>query len=245
MERKQPQVKVFMTSDVSFKGKFYGMDNYYSVDKSDASQLVAEGRAIEYGNDELSNYDRQIDQAVAKYRKAYDNLANSKDPRYKDAEFFADETGKLKAEMEAEVKRLQGEYSEIIKDVRNTAHQVRANLTRNISPADEQGAKQLINELVSESKLNGIGNAIERIESDIQYFSEGRKVALANELHRLVDLVDQDDQPTKRRLRALSNRLREDSQGVELASRMASALPDFIGGAHTRLKATHPSYKRR
>ena len=243
MERKQPQVKVFMTNDANFKGQLYGMDQYYTVDKSDASQLVEEGKAIEYENDELSNYDRQIDQAVSKYRKAYDNLANSKDPRYKDAEFFADETGKLKAEMEAEVKRLQGEYSEIIKDVRNTVHQERANLTRNITPADETGAKQLVNQLVSESKLNGIGNAIERIESDIQYFSEGRKVALANELHRLVDLVDQDDQPTKRQLRALSNRLREDTGGVEMAA--SNALPDFIGGAYTRLKATHASYKRR
>ena len=126
--------------------------------------------------------------------------------------------------MEAEVKRLQGEYSEIIKDVRNTVHQERANLTRNITPADETGAKQLVNQLVSESKLNGIGNAIERIESDIQYFSEGRKVALANELHRLVDLVDQDDQPTKRQLRALSNRLREDTGGVEMAATLYRTL---------------------
>ena len=101
-----------------------------------------------------------------------------------------------------------------------------------------------MNELVSDSKLNGIGKAIERIENDMQYFSEGRKAALANELHRLVDLIGEEDRPTKRRLRALSNKLREDTEGVELASRMASTLPNHIGGAYTRLKVTHPSYKR-
>src|SRR4051794_15419668 len=102
------QTKVFMTNDVTMKGSNYTMDNFYSVDKEDASKLVAEGKAIEYGNDDLSNYDKQIEQAVAKYRNGYDKLANSKDPRFKDEVFFADETGKLKKEMEAEVKRLQG-----------------------------------------------------------------------------------------------------------------------------------------
>jgi hypothetical protein len=239
------EIKVFITNDVTMNGSNYTMDNFYSMNKDDASKLVSEGRAIEYGNDELNTYDKQIEQAVGAYRKQYDKLATSKDPRYKVELFFAEETGKLKKEMEAEVKRLQQEYSEIVKDVRNTAHQERANLTRNITPADETGAKQLMNELVSHSKLNGICKAIERIESDIQYFSEGRKAALANELHRLIDLVGEEDRPTKRRLRALSNKLREDTEGVELAARMASALPDDVGGAYTRLKATHASYKRR
>lgn len=245
MERKQPQVKVFMTNDVTVKGLHYTMDNFYSIDKQDVIKLVDEGKAVEYGNDELSNYDKQIESAVTKYRNEYDKLANSKDPRYKDAEFFAEETGKLRKEMESEVKRLQAEYAEIVKDVREQAHRERANLTRNITAADEQGATQLINELVGAAKLDGLDKAIDRIEKDMQYFSEGRKAAIANELHRLVDLVDADDQPTKRRLRALSNRLREDSEGVELAARMANALPDFIGGAYTRLKATHASYRRK
>ena len=37
MERKQPQVKVFMTNDVTIKGSNYTMDNFYSVDKEDAT----------------------------------------------------------------------------------------------------------------------------------------------------------------------------------------------------------------
>jgi hypothetical protein len=73
------EIKVFMTNDVTMNGSNYTMDNFYSMNKDDASKLVSEGRAIEYGNDELNTYDKQIEQAVGAYRKQYDKLATSKD----------------------------------------------------------------------------------------------------------------------------------------------------------------------
>ena len=238
------QTKVFMMTDAEVKGNVYGMDQYYSVDKEDASKLVEEGKAIQYGNDELDSYDKSIEKTVQEFRRRYEKIATSKDPRYKYEEFFRETVNEFKREMEAEVQRLQAEYAEIVKDVREEAHRQRANLTRNISPSDEKGAKQLMSELVGVAKLDGVEKAVERIENDMKYFSEGRKLAIANELHLLIGISDRDDIAFKQRLRALSNKLREDSEGVELAARMAGALSDHIGGAYTRLKSTHPSYKR-
>lgn len=245
MEKKQPQQQVFMINEVDSQGQRYAMDHFYTVSKSHAEQMASEGKAIQYNNDVgLDNYDKTITKEVESFRKAYDKLKNSKDPRYKDQDFFRDEVGKLKKELDAKVSELQSEYSTVVKDIQNEAHKERANLTRNITPSDEKGAGQLMNELVSDAKLNGIDGAIGRIESDMKYFSEGRKAALANELHRLVDVAG-DDTSVKRQLRALSNSLRQDSEGVELAARMANALPTSTGTAYNTLKLIHPEYKRR
>lgn len=240
------EVRVFMVDDYTGQDTNYRMDYYYTVDKSHAEEMAEAGKAIVFeGGTELDHYDTQISNEVEAFKKAYDKIAESKDPRYKDPDFFAEEVGKLKAELDEKVASLQAEYEEVVKAAREEAQRARANLSRNITQEDERGASQLINELVSVAKLDGIDEAIERIENDMQYYTEGRKAAIANELYRLVDVVADDDRTSKRRLRSLANRLREDSEGVELAARMALALPDYTGTAYNTLKLTHRAYKRR
>lgn len=243
--RKEQQTQVFMLNDDNRRGTRKEMDHFYTLDKSEADALVEEGKAIYYeGEPELDRYNSEIKNEVALFKKAYNKMKDSKDPRYQDAAFFAYETNKLKKELDEKVGQLQSEYTEIIQDIRNEAQQARANLTRNITLDDEKGAKQLMNELVSVAKLDGVDEAIERIEADTKYYREGRKAAIANELYRLVDIVSEEDRSTKRRLRALSNKLRQDSEGVELAARMAAALPDTTGWAYNQMKMIHPAYKR-
>ncbi|GAA0427321.1 hypothetical protein GCM10008934_16390 [Virgibacillus salarius] len=244
MEKPQKQQRVFMLADDHYRGTHNAMDRFYEVDRSYADQLVNEGKAIKYDSEpELDKYHNDITREVERFRKQYDKLRDSKDPRYKDPDFFREEVSKLRKELDEKVAGLQTDYTTIIQEIREEAQRERANLTRDITQADETGARQLMNELVSDAKLNGIDKAIRRIESNMRYFSEGRKVALANELHRLVELAGDDDKSVKRQLRTLSNQLREDSEGVELAARMANALPDEADTAYRNLKLIHPAYK--
>lgn len=247
MERKrQAQQKVFMLQEDNSNEHHHAMDYFYEVDKAYADRLESEGKAVKYdGSAELDQYGRDISKAVERFRTQYDKLKSSNDPRYKDQAFFDEAVGKLKKELSETVEPLQSDYTEIIGDIRNEAQRERANLTRNITPADERGASQLMNELVNVAKLNGLDQAIERIENDVRYFTEGRKSAIANELHRLVDVLGEDDRQSKKKLRVLSNKLRDDEGGVELAARMASAMSETTGSAYMRVKQTHPAYKRR
>lgn len=240
------ETKVFMLNDATDGDSRLAMDHIYSVEKHVAERLETEGKAIKFdGVPELDRIDREISNLVGRFKKDYEKMENSKDPRYSDPEFFAEEAGKLRKELDEQVEALQAEYAETVRATKDEAHRARANLTRNITPDDEKGARQLMNELVGEAKLNGIDEAIERIESDMKYYSEGRKAAIANELYRLVDLVDEDDRNAKRSLRSLSNRLREDTEGVELGARIAAALPDTTGTDYNRLKLIHRAYKGR
>lgn len=243
--RKQPQVKVFMLDDDNSRGQRLAMDYFYTVDKSHADELTQAGKAVLFkGIPELDRYDREISNEVGRFRKEYEKIANSLDPRYEDEEFFAHEVAKLKAELDEKVKQLQTEYEDVIRVTRHGAQADRANLSRTVTEADERGATQLMNELVGIAKLDGIDKAIERIENDTQYYSDGRKYAIANELHRLVDILSEDDRANRRRLRKLVNTLRQDTEGVELAARMAKAMPDYTGTAYRTLKLTHRAYKR-
>lgn len=236
-------VQVFMLNDVNLDGSEYGMDRIYTVKEHQAKAMEEKGNAVRFeAGRELDRFDREISGLVERFKKNYEKLEESKDPRYKDPEFFAEEAAKLREELDKEVKALQDEYAAVVQATKDEAQRQRANLTRNITPTDEKGAQQLMNELVGVAKLSDVGKAIQRIESDMKYYSEGRKAAIANELYRLVDLVDEEDRTSKRKLRSLSNRLREDTEGVELAARMAAALPDHTGTAYNQLKLIHRAY---
>lgn len=240
--------KVFMLEDHTYEGdKALYMHKYYTLESHVADKVIEQGKAISFeGIPELDKYDREIGREVGRFKKAYNKLMESKDPRYKDPEFFADEVAKLKKELDEKVMELQSSYADKVQAMKDEAHRARANLTRNISPSDEKGAQQLVNELVSGVSLGGmsIKDATKRIENDLEYYAEGRKLAIANELHRLADLVDADDNDSKRNLRNLSYKLREDSEGVELATRMADALPDDTGTDYQTLRLTHRAYRQ-
>ncbi|GEM_PF-4098689 len=236
--------KLFMLDSFNDGNSLYAIDHIYDVPNNVAKRMLDEGAAVEVGSiPELEQYQRAIKNAVGQFRREYDKYAKSKDPRYKDAEFFASIVAELKEELEETVDEAQADYSAVLKATRLAAEQERANVTRVITPNDKAGAEQLMSELVTEAKLGGLEGALKRLESDMQYFTAGRKAALSNELHRLVDLVPSGDSYYKRKLRVIKHKLHEDANGVERAARMANAIPDSITYPFLTLKLTHRAYK--
>jgi hypothetical protein len=229
--------KVFMLEEMENKP----INSIQVMDAAEAYKLEKAGKAVVLNFDELDEIENKINRAVKKFREKYDAMINSDDPVYKVDGAIEYYTNKMREELEKEVAELQAEYESIVESIKEEAKRDLATKVRFISDTERRAASDIINEAITSVKFGDGSGAIDVLIEQVPYMSESRKLALLQELPRLVDAVS--DDKDKRKVRQLYQRLNEVRAGDLLPIRIAEALDTNADWAFRRLKLTHRAFK--
>ncbi|USK33064.1 hypothetical protein LIT25_21335 [Bacillus sp. F19] len=233
--------KVFLTSEVNGLPS----QSLQSMDPSSAYQIERSGNGIVVEFNKLDELENGINNAVARYRKKYDEMIKSPRPEYKvegAIDFYAAE---MKSELEKEVTELNRQYSGIVEAMKEEAMRDAANKRRFISDDERKAARDVVSETVTAIKLGDGRVTLDSLIAQVPYMTDTRKLALLQEISRVTEATHGHkfaDELT-RKAKDLYGRLEEVKSGDMLAVKIAQSLPGSADGAFRRLQMTHKTFK--
>lgn len=234
-------MKVFLTSEANGLPS----QSLQTMDSSAAYEIERTGKGVvvELGN--ADNIERGIDNAVARYRKKYDEMINSPRPEYKvegAIDFYAAE---MRADLEKEVAELNRQYSGIIQAMKDEAMSDVANKRRYISEDERKAARDVVSETVTAIKLGDGRGTLDTLIAQVPYMTETRKLALLQEISRVTEATQGHtfERDLTGRAKSLYQKLDEARAGDMLAVKIAQSLPFSADGSFRRLQMTHKTFK--
>ena len=190
---------------------------------------------------------REVDQAVAKFRKGVEKIENSPNPYYREQAVKDFEIGKLKAELETQVADINAKYREQSEELLEQAKCDAAFSYFKPSPADKEFTGAILDEFTSDlafarKKEEKIG-AVRALEERFDHLTETQLFAVKSKLPQELQSVSGDEFAVgelKRINGALSNLRTEEQEALEEAKTIALSTPDT---AYRRLKMTHKVFQ--
>lgn len=233
--------KVFLTSDVDGLPS----QSIQTMDSKKAYKIEQSGQGVVVNFGNLDAIENQIESAVNKYRKRYEEMISSPRPEFKvegAIDFYANE---MKAELEAEVTELNRQYAEIIAGIKDAAMRDLANKKRYISEEERKAARDIVSEAVTAIKFGDGRGALETLIDQAVYMTDSRKLALLQEIGRINEAATGHtfERALQDSAKKLYNKLDEVRSGEMLPVKIAQALPDSADYPYRRLKMTHVTFK--
>ncbi|HWO74370.1 MAG TPA: hypothetical protein VNM69_00475 [Bacillus sp. (in: firmicutes)] len=193
-------------------------------------------------------YAKQIEKEVRNYRKAYDKLKNSDDPRMQGKDVQDYEVRKLQDAMETKVRELESEFKTKIDEQIEAQERVAARSSFYVSQADKQFISELTKGLTAElmfaSNEADKVKAIREFEGRLEHFeSEAPFSEVVKQLPEVVSKLG-DDEFSKKKLRGIYHTLRSGLQTPEQAELEAlkEAKKQGVSRSFRNLRMTHPTY---
>lgn len=229
--------RVYVTQNAAVKGQKYEAGHMYNLDHDVADQLTGMNMDIP----EIDGYAENVDRAVEDFKKELNKIENSNDPRYKDADFKKEAIDEAKAELKGEVDKQQGEYEQMIEQVRTASAQEAANKSDYIMDTDRRQAGIIVDQLIGELRMGHAGEpAIDKLAEKIGYMDTGRKKALALELPRAMDAAKDSQQ---KRLKDLYQDAKPRQSSAETFAEAAKLLPDRCDQTYQTMTLISPHFK--
>ncbi|CAN7226740.1 hypothetical protein [Rossellomorea sp. LjRoot5] len=196
-------------------------------------------------------YQKQIEKEVASYRKAYDKVMNSDDPRLAGQDVKDYEVGKLREQLEANVSQIEAEFTEKIEAEIERAAKEAGRSRFFVSSPDKQYVTDITDNLVT--KLTFAVTDADKSEAFSEYDA---KLELIEDVAPFSEVVKQlaeasrklgDDEFSKKKIRGLYYQLNEGLRTPEQERYEALKVDKMTGVSHKfrTLQMTHPSYSHK
>ncbi|WP_411953582.1 hypothetical protein ACKXGF_09925 [Alkalibacillus sp. S2W] len=233
--------KVLVLENVSVNGSKYGRNQLYELSGSELQAVLDTQQAIKFETPELDQYEKQVEQAINKFKKDVQKIEQSVDPRFKDEDFKSSAIEELKNELKASVEQTQSDYADFLANLRDQAASEVANEDVRISNSEREQAQLKVKQLSNELKL-GNNDAIDQLANNVEHMTEDRKKALALELPQLLNEVEGNDQLEKRVKNVYQSAKPAESE-ASLFLRGVNALSNSVTQAYDRLTLIDRNFK--
>jgi gluconate kinase len=190
-------------------------------------------------------HSKEIERLVKDFRKKVDRINNSNNPYYNDRAVRDYEIGKLKSELEASVKEINGQYREEAQELLEQAKRQAAHSYFKPSASDKEFVTTVLDEFTSNVAFAYTdadrAEAFASLEARFEHMTPEQLFAVKSQLPRVLQSAS--DEFTAKKLRSVNGTLSElrtpEQEALNDAKDIALSSPDM---AFRRLKMTHPTF---
>lgn len=210
-----------------------------TLDYVEAHQAENQRKGVIVGG--VDEIERQITEAVDRYKREYKAMTESNDPVYKVEGVIDYYTEKMRAKLEEEVGRLTDHWKGVYGGMKEAATAEAARLRHYITESERESAKQHATKIVNALKFGGDTSVLAEAIRLAPRMTNGQKLVLMDEMGRIEGAAGGKHDAMLRSLYAeLSSVITDDHVPIKIVEALGNWSVD---SAYRILRLTHRTYK--